>query len=130
MTEAVAFPFAERLLRDALLPSFPGLRIVTQIPTERPDAFVRLTRVGGPRRDLITDQPMVVVEVWGPSTGAAGDLAREVQARVFALAQTAHALGWIRAVREIGGLQSFPDPVSGSPRYQFTVQLDTRGVPL
>lgn len=129
MSEAVIFPFAERLLRGALLEHF-DVPIVTRVPRTLPPLFIRLTRVGGTRRDQVTDQPMVVVEVWGTDEGEAGDLAREVQARVFALAQTQTAHGWVRAVREIGGLQSFPDPVSERPRYQFTVQLDTRGVPL
>jgi hypothetical protein len=91
---------------------------------------VLLKRVGGTRRDRITDQPMVVFEAWAPDIGAAAELGANLQARVHALAQTEHPLGWVRAVREIGGLQSFPDPISKTPRFQFTAQLDTRGVPL
>jgi hypothetical protein len=131
MTEVVVFPFVEKLLRAALLPLVGGVAISTRVPKERPSApFVRLTRVGGPRRDRVTDQPMVVVEVWGPDEVSVGELAERVRAHVFALEQTQTAHGWVRTVREVGGLQSFPDPVTGSPRYQFTVQLDTRGAPL
>lgn len=130
MSEAIVFPVVEKLLIAALKPSFPGLRFVTEVPAELPAQFVMLTRVGGPRRDPITDQPMVVFEAWAQSKGDAAELGAELQARVFALAQTEHPLGWIRAVREVGGLQSFPDPISKTPRYQFTAQLDTRGVPL
>jgi hypothetical protein len=49
---------------------------------------------------------------------------------VFALDQSEHAEGWVRKVAEVGGLQAFPDPLSGTPRYQFTAQFQTRGVPL
>lgn len=129
MTEAVVFPFIEKLLIAALKPNF-AVPFSTRIPATRPESFVRLVRVGGPRRDLITDRPMVVFEAWAKTEDEAGELGLLLQARVFALAQTDHPLGYVRAVTEVGGLQSFPDPVSNSPRYQFTVQLDTRGVPL
>jgi hypothetical protein len=36
----------------------------------------------------------------------------------------------VRRVSEVAGPQDFPDPVSESPRYQFTVQIDTRGAAL
>jgi hypothetical protein len=130
MSEAIRFPVIEKLLIAALKPDFPGLRFVTEVPSTLPASFVLLKRVGGTRRDRITDQPMVVFEAWAPDIGSAAELGAELQARVYALAQTAHPLGWVRAVREIGGLQSFPDPISKTPRYQFTAMFDTRGVSL
>lgn len=129
MTQAVIFPNIEKLLIAALKPLF-SVPFSTEVPATRPPSFVRLTRVGGPRRDVVTEQPMVVFEAWALTALAAGDLGRELQAHVFALAQTDHPTGYVRSVHEVGGLQSFPDPVSSSPRYQFTVQLQTRGVPL
>lgn len=130
MAEAIIFPNIEKLLGNYLRPLAGGVSVVTKVPTQRPVSFVKLTRVGGPRRDLVTDSPMVVVECWAGTDYEAGELGRLIQAHAFALYQTETPDGYVRAVREVAGLQSFPDPLSGSPRYQFTVQYDTRGVPV
>lgn len=125
----VAFPdveaFLVRVLRDVL-----DVPVSTRVPADRPPAFVRLVRVGGTRRDVVTDLPMVTFECWALSETRAADLGREVRARVHALAQTEDAGDYVRAVSEVGGLQAFPDPTSKTPRYVFTVQIQTRGVPL
>lgn len=130
MTDAVIFPNVEKLLVAYLGPLLAPVRVVTKVPATRPETFVLLTRVGGPRRDRVTDKPMVVFEAWAKTEGDAGDLGARVAAHVYALEQTEHPLGYVRAVSEIGGLQRFPDPESGTPRYQFTAQLQTKGVPL
>lgn len=129
MTEAIIFPDVEALLVSAL-PPLIGAPVATKVPAERPPLFVRVTRAGGTRRDIVTDLPMVVIECWAATEGVASDLARVTRAHVFALAQTSVGSDFVRAVSEVGGLQRFPDPVSGAPRYQFTVQIQTRGVPL
>lgn len=129
MSEPVVFPDVEALLVRAL-PDPLGVAVSTRVPNPRPDSFVRVSRVGGTRRDYVTDEPIVVVECWAADEVAASYLGRTAHAHVFALAQTDVDGDYVRAVREVGGLQSFPDPLSKSPRYQFTVQLQTRGVPL
>lgn len=129
MSELIIFPDVEALL-VRVLPALVGVPVATRVPTPRPASFVRVKRVGGPRRDYVTEEPLVVVECWAETEPDASDLGRRAQAHVFALGQTDSAGDYVRAVREVGGLQAFPDPVSKSPRYQFTVQLQTRGVPL
>lgn len=129
MTEAVAFPDAEALLVSALASPL-GVPVSTDVPNPRPAEFVRVTRVGGARRDLVTDLPLVVVECWATDETAAADLVRRARAYVFALAQSSVGGEWVRAVTEVGGVQFFPDPESATPRYQFTAQLQTRGVAL
>lgn len=130
MTEAVAFPDIEGVLVTYLTGRLSGVPVATRVPATRPPKFVRVSRVGGARRDLITDQPIVVVEAWATTETDAADLARTVRAYVGAMEQSAVGSAWIRRVREVGGVQSFPDPRSESPRYQFTVQIDTRGTAL
>lgn len=129
MSEPIVFPDVEALL-VRVLPSLVGVSVSTKVPHPRPDSFVRVKRVGGGRRDLVTDEPIVVVECWAADEVAASYLGRTTHAHVYALAQTSHDGDYVRAVREVGGLQSFPDPLSKTPRYQFTVQMQTRGVPL
>lgn len=130
MAEAVIFPDIEALLIGYLGTRVAPVTVSTRVPATRPASFVKVARVGGPRRDQVTDRPMVVFQAWGPDSVAASTLARTVHAHVYALAQTDTPQGYVSAVREVGGLQYFPDPESGADCYQFTAQLQTRGVPL
>lgn len=107
-----------------------GVPVATRVPNPRPPRFVRLTRVGGPVRDKVTDRPLIVVEAWDAAGDvAAHDLAAEARARLHALAGTGIGGVWVRRVGEVSGLSNYPDPESGTSRYQITVQLDTRGAP-
>lgn len=129
MNEVVLFPDIEALL-VRVLPDRVGAGVSTKVPTPRPEAFVRVRRVGGTRPNRITDSSTVVVECWASDPVVASDLGRLTHAHVFALPGESYDGDFVRRVREVGGLQSFPDPVSETPRYQFTVQIDTRGEPL
>lgn len=124
MTEVIRFPSIQKLL-VAELRARLDVPVVTRVPKERPSSFVRLVRVGGNRRNIITDRAMVTVECWGADIGTADDLCELTRAHIFALAPDV-----VRRVSEVAGPQDFPDPVSESPRYQFTVQIDTRGAAL
>lgn len=131
VNEVILFPNAEALLIAALQPKFTE-QVRTTVPKGyqpgRSPAFIKLSRVGGPRRDIVTDRPMVVFQAWAGTEYEAGELGRLLSAHVYALEGTAHPLGWIGGISEVGGLQSYPDQVSGSPCYQFTTQLNLRGV--
>lgn len=124
MSEVIVFPSAEKIL-VAELKARLALPVVTKVPNPRPPTFVRLKKVGGTRRDVVTDSPMVVVECWAPTSTEADDLSQLVRAHIFALAPDT-----VRKVREVAGPQDFPDPLSENPRYQFTVQIFTRGAAL
>lgn len=124
MTEVIVFPDIEGVLVTALTPAL-SLPVTTKVPATRPDKFVRLSRIGGNRRNVITDRAMVVVECWAKSTTEAERLSALTRAHIHALAPDT-----VRRVREVAGPQSFPDPLSETPRYQFTVQIDTRGAAL
>lgn len=94
------------------------------IPNPRPDEYVQVSRVGG-TSGTVADRPMVQVIVWGPSWTAAHDLAALVKRRMHAVRSLFDVP--VYRVGEVGGLSRSPDPVSGSPRYQFTVELNLRG---
>lgn len=126
MADVVVFPDVEALLVSYLGTAL-GVPVASRVPNPRPVQFVRVNRVGGTRRNLVTDRPMVVVEAWAATEAEAAALGELARAHVFALAQTTVGGEWVRSVTEVGGLQSFPDPVSEAPRYQFTVQINTRG---
>lgn len=101
--------------------------VVSRIPNPRPAEFIRVSRVGGTRRNQVTDAGLVVVEAWATSEADAADLGEAARSLVHSLEQTTVGGYWVRRVREIGGLQSYPDGPTNTPRYQFTAQIDTRG---
>lgn len=129
MTELLAFPDAEAVAVAALDAALT-VPVSTRVPNPRPAVFVRVARVGGARVNLVTDAPVLVVECWAASSVAAAELARLARAHLFALEGSTTAGAWVRKVLDVAGPQSFPDPVSESPRYQFTAQLHLRGAPL
>lgn len=122
MPETIVFPDVEAVLVSALSP-LVSVPVSTRVPASRPDAFVLVRRVGGARPNLVTDRATVTVECWSTSTVEACDLSRYARAYVHTLAPDT-----VRRVVELSGPADSPDPVSGTPRYQFTVQIDTRGV--
>lgn len=126
MGEVILFPDIEALLVSAVAADL-GVPVSTRIPDERPDTFIRLVRVGGTRRGLVTDAAMVVFECWAPTGLAASTLARNARAFVHSLDGEMVNGEWIRRVVDITGPQFYPDPESGASRYQFTIQIDTRG---
>lgn len=130
MTEAVAFPDVEALAVTYLTGRLSGVPVSTRVPHPRPAKFVRVSRVGGTSPNRVTDAALVIVKCWAATEPEAADLARTVRAYVGAMAQTSVGSDYVRRIREVAGPQAFPDPASESPRYQFTVQIDTRGVAL
>lgn len=123
----ILFPDVEAAL-VAHLGGLLAVPVSTKVPNPRPSEFVRLRRVGGTRRDLVTESALVVFECWADDTVAASDLGRLTLAHVHEMPDVEVAGAVIRRVVEVGGLQEYPDPETGSPRYQFTVQIDTKGV--
>lgn len=102
-------------------------RVAASVKVDRPHPaeFVQVTRVGG-TAGMVTDRPMVTFYAWGPTDRKAHDLAALVRRRVHSLSR----LGEVPVYRviEVGGLARAPDPVDGSPRYQFTIELRLRGM--
>lgn len=130
--EVIAFPDAEALAVSFLRSKIAGVYIATRIPTDRPEngKIIKVTRVGGSKLRLNTDSPMLVFECWALTPVEASELARQARAYVNAMAgETVNGV-WVFKVREVGGPAYFPDPDSTSPRYQFSVAIDMKGVAL
>lgn len=129
MIDVIVPPDAEALMVRYLADTL-GESVSTRVPNPRPDRFLRLERVGGSRRNRVTDEAIVVVEAWALTELEASDLARRAYAHTWALEQTDTPEGYVRRVRDVAGPQNYPDPTSEKPRYVFTVLLDLRGAPL
>src|SRR5690606_34993880 len=107
-----------------------GVEGVAEVPNPRPESFVKVVRVGGNVRDLVTDSAAVVFEAGAPSRLEAAELGRRMSAYVRASAQEFAGGDWVRSVTEVAGLQYSPDPTSETPRYLYTVQVRTKGTAL
>ena len=121
--EAYEFPNVEAAL-IAVVRSQCRVAASVTIDNPRPPEFVQVNRVGG-TAGQVTDRPMVTFFVWGATDPAAHDLAALVRRRVHSLTRLADVP--VYRVGEVGGLARAPDPVDGSSRYQFTVELRLRG---
>lgn len=132
MNELVIAPDAEAAIVSHLNAAFAtrgdAATASTEIQDPRPDRFVRAQRAGGPRRNLITDSPVMLFECWDVDTVSASELGRTVEAIVLATDGTwiGQQPTWVEDVGSSSGVVYFPDPDTKLPRYQFTIQLFTK----
>lgn len=132
VADVMVFRDAEALvvayLRSRLLELGQSARVATKIPkTDRPDRLVKVTRTGGPRRDLVADSAQITVECWeatGPAAERLAALCRGLMGAMPADVAYGHS---VHRVGEVGGPAYFPDGETDLPRYQFTVVVDIRG---
>lgn len=97
-----------------------GFSASTQLPREHFDGMVRLSRVGGKRRNLVQDQVALLVEVWHSDPYTASTRAHELAALIESGAG-AQLDPYTRCSDvDTSGPVEFPDPSSGRVRYQFT----------
>lgn len=130
--DVIAFPDAEGLAVQFLNAQF-SLRGDTARAATRfldTDRCVRVSRVGGPRKNLVVDAPMLAFQCWGPTGPDAAGLGRLTRALVWSMPQRSFSTTTIYRVVETGGLQSFPDPDTSNPRYQFIATVEVRGTKL
>lgn len=90
------------------------------VPRTRPVEFMTVERVGGPEGRVL-GSPLLAVQVWAAARWRAAELADSVAA----LIRSMELLPWVGRVL-ISSVTNFPDPDSGSPRYQITVELVTQ----
>jgi hypothetical protein len=121
--ETIVFPDAVQLVCDHLRTRLATIPVGSQVPTDRPATFVRIVRVGGVRRNLVTDEATLTIEAWAATEQAAHDLSQLARAYVHAMLGG----GDVYRVTEFSGPALLPDPLSDLPRYSFTVAIATVG---
>jgi len=118
----------------ALLASGLGVRVGSEMPKEPyPDTFVRVRRLGGTKRNVITDYPMFTIEWWGLSevaaealAGRGTDLLEDAPGAYveYVTEDSSLSEAWVSSFTEIGGPVSNRDPdVRSHARYTSTVEL-------
>lgn len=122
----VVFPDAVLVVINYLRSVMPGTEVYSRVPETRPAEFVRVERLGGMRRTLVTDRPRVDIHCWSDSEEHAEALVSKVRAYTLAMAGRRGSTT-VYDVAEVGGPQWIPDSASGQPRYAFAVEFSTRG---
>jgi hypothetical protein len=131
MAPVVVFPDATAVVlsfvRAGLAARGVNIPVRDQVPSPRPAKFVRVRRIGGPRRDLVTDAAMVTVECHAVNEVEAHNLAQLCRGLVNSMpGRTVNGVAVYR-VAETGGPVNLPDPLSEHPRYTFTSIVHLRG---
>lgn len=134
MNELIVFPDVLHIARTGLLArlgevGYAGVQVVETVPPEqtRPDRFVRLMRTGGARDDLVVDRAMLTIEAWARWPVESMALAQAARAVLNAMPGTVVAGVPVYNVVEFSGPAASPDPVSGTPRHTWTVEIAVRG---
>lgn len=116
------------ILSDGLEDDFGwSVPVRSKVPDPRPDTFVVVRRTGGPRRNIVTDTPTLVVESYGLVEEQASDLSQMCRALLFASRATVVDGVAVYRVGEFAGPAYLPDPTSDHHRYTQTVTVALRG---
>lgn len=97
-----------------------AMPVGTRIPDPRPAQFIRVTRAGGVKRNLVQSDCRVLVECWGTTDALAWDAAERSWALLNAL-DTTTLMDVARVT--LADPVNYPDSLSGSPRYQYIADL-------
>lgn len=119
----MSFPDIENALRLFLQPHLGDVPVKTRVPSPRPTTFIRVWRSGGGAMNRVLDEPLITVESWGENDTVASKnagVARE------AILDHVSEIELVRGYDFRVGPYYDPDPVSGSARYTFTVELRVR----
>lgn len=122
MTAAV-FPDAEKTVIDYLAGQLAGIQVAGKVPNPRPDQFVRIERLGGPRETRVTEAGNFAIEAWAQTDNAAADLLNAARAELFDVE------GNLFGVDEYGGPARLPDPDSAMSRYTASFTIRIRAIP-
>lgn len=109
--------------------------VLSEVPNPIHDSMVIVSRTGGQRLNLITDNPLITFESWdnsqdGTSKEKAHDLAQLVRAIMFTATATSLNGNAIYRIEDFTGPQWNPDPDNlSTARYVATMSVAVRGLP-
>lgn len=98
-----------------------GVPASSVVPKNRPKRFATVERTGG-GFSLGKDAPSLAVQVWAETEAEAYALALMAREVLLNMRETCPSVCSCR----VGGIYSFYDPDSGSPRYQLDLYAVTR----
>lgn len=92
-------------------------------PKEVPGTYVRVVRLGGNMRNIVTDSALIGVNCYSRERNIAARLANDVRAILRDSQGTVSNDAGIRFWREVSGPVNYAHPDNPRVRYQFTGEL-------
>lgn len=134
MTPLVVFPDVRSLLighlAGELLAEFDvTVPVVPRVPNPRPSTFVVVRRTGGPRLNLVADDPQVTLDSWAPAEEDADDLAQQCRAIMHAARGAVIDGVPVYRIDEAAGPSQLVDPDTALPFVRQTFSVAVRGAP-
>lgn len=125
MTAPPRFGDVEAALID-YLDAILDAPVMDQVPTGGTLPNVVVSRLGGPRVTVVTEQATITVEARAATRTAAFDLCADARREIHGV--EGRVLGGLTfyGVREFAGPAPLPDPESGVPRFVFTASMTVR----
>lgn len=116
-------PNAERVVIDYLREAL-DVPVWQTPPPAPPDNYVRLSRVGGIVRNIVTDAATMSISAYGKDQAQAAELANRVRELMIAARCSRLPGAWCRWWVEMAGPSYYPDPDRPDySRYQFSGEL-------
>jgi len=127
VTDIIVSPDPTVKARAFLMPIFPQAEFAQKVPAEMPELLVTITDTGGAgRHDVVMDEVRLTFDVYGPTSGEASELARDLFGVLWAWPELHQGVyrrrGWTRPAW-------LPDDATGCARYVLTATFDFRGSP-
>lgn len=97
-----------------------GIKAYANVPANRPDSFVTVERTGGSYDSVVIDRPIVAIQAWSDKRLSASELAYSVRDTLSEMVSEANV-----CKVSINSIYNYPDPESGSNRYQLVVDFVT-----
>ncbi len=128
MTQIIIFPDSEakiiEYLRTQLEARGENLPVGRWHTRSEPAERLRVSRIGGNARNLVTDSALIQIEIWASDLARGSQLAALTRALLLASPRTSDEV--IRAEDVTGPALITPEGTD-DPRHLFEVQLDFRG---
>ena len=112
-------PNSEKAALDYLRAEL-GVPVYVVPPKAAALPYVRVHRVGGDMRNIVTDAPLLIIGCYAGDPSDAAELANRAREAMFNARGTWVGRTWVRWWEEVGGPAFFPDPDIDATRYQFT----------
>lgn len=128
----VLFPNAEALVAGYLRTALPAVGLstvfVATTTINRPSEMVLVQRLGGPKLNMVADEPLIGFESWAPTKSRSRLIMANVRMLINALRGSTLSGHAVYRVQEAAGEQYLPDPtVPTLPRYIWNATIAIRG---
>lgn len=97
-----------------------GFQVYANVPSSRPTSFVTVERTGGSHDSVVIDRPTVAIQAWSDKRLSASELAYSVRDALIRMVSEVNI-----CKVSINSIYNYPDPESGSNRYQLVVDFVT-----